>query len=104
MERARSEQVSAAAAAARPSLGLTAVAAWLVPGAGHALQGQFGKALVFFLVLVGMFAIGIGFGGRLFAWQLSDILVGLAAVAEWLIGLPRIIGAFAGIGQGQVTA
>lgn len=80
------------------------IAAWLVPGAGHFLQGRFRKALVFFVVLLGMFVIGLGFGGRLFPMQPSEPLVLLAAVAEWVIGLPRIIAGIAGAGHGEVTA
>ena len=95
---------TAVATGSRPSVGVTAVVAWLVPGGGHALQGQFGKAAVFFSVLIGMFLIGLGCGGRLFAVQFSDILVGLAAVSEWMVGAPRAIGLFAGLGPGNVVA
>jgi hypothetical protein len=78
--------------------------AWLVPGAAHALLGQSRKALIFFVVLTGMFAIGLAFGGRLFAFQISDPLVLLAGIAEWGLGLPRAVAALAGAGQGEVTA
>jgi hypothetical protein len=95
---------TAVATGSRPGVGVTAVVAWLLPGGGHALQGQLGKAAVFFGVLVGMFVIGLACGGRLFAVQFSDILVGLAAVSEWMIGLPRVLGYFGGLGAGNVVA
>jgi hypothetical protein len=81
-----------------------AIGAWLVPGAGHVLQGRTQKAAIFFVTLVTMFVIGIASGGRLFPLHLSDPLVFLEAVAEWMLGLPRIVAGFAGLGAGDVTA
>ena len=71
----------------------TAIAAWLIPGAGHFLAGQTRKAVIFFVVLSFMFVLGLSFSGELFAFDLSDPLVFLAAVAQWAIGLPRILAA-----------
>jgi|SRR6186997_480062 Family of unknown function (DUF6677) len=93
-----------ALASVRPSAALTFVAAWLVPGAGHFLQGQLRKAVILFVVLTAMFAIGLGFAGRLFPFQVTEPLVFLAALAEWAIGVPRMIGAFTGAGRGDVVA
>jgi hypothetical protein len=80
------------------------VAAWLVPGAGHLLQGQPRKALVFALALFLMFALGLAFGGRLFPVQLGEPLVFLAALAEWAVLLPRLAASVAGWGRGDVVA
>jgi hypothetical protein len=81
----------------------TAVAAWLVPGAGHFLKGQTQKAIVFFVVLSAMFLLGFAFSGELFSFDLSDPLVFLAALAQWALGLPRVLAAVAGGGHGTVT-
>jgi len=81
-----------------------AIAAWLVPGAAHLLQGQTRKAIMFFVTLVAMFVIGIAAGGRLFPLDPSDPLVFLEAMAEWLIGLPRVVAGMGGYGEGRVTA
>lgn len=43
-----------------------AFAAWIVPGAGHFLQGRWVRGLVISGVVCGMFAIGLLFGGHLF--------------------------------------
>jgi hypothetical protein len=90
--------------AGRLSPAAAVVVAWLVPGAAHLLLGQARKALVFFVVLLAMFGIGLGFGGRLFPFQLSDPLVFLAAAAEWALGLPRVVAAFLDAGQGNVVS
>ena len=78
------------------------LAAWLVPGAGHLLQGRMPQAIVLFITLAAMFVIGVAFGGRLFPLAPGDPLVFLAALGQWALGLPRLIGALAGYGEGEV--
>ena len=80
------------------------VLAWLIPGAAHVVLGQPRKGVVFFAVLTAMFLIGCAFDGRLFPFQSSEWLVFLAAVAQWGVGLPRMIGGAIGLGTGDVTA
>lgn len=80
------------------------VLAWLVPGAGHLLAGQVRKGLIFFGILGLMTVLGLVFGGRLFPFQVSEPLVFLAAAAQWALGLPRLLAAFAGAGAGDVVA
>lgn len=80
------------------------VLAWLIPGAGHVLVGEARRGLVFFVTLTAMYAIGIGFGGRLFPFQFSEWLVLLAGLAQWGLGLPRLIASIAGAGAGEVVA
>jgi len=93
-----------ATVAARPGVAATVVAAWLVPGAGHFVQGQAQKAIVFAVTLLLMFVIGLAFGGRLFALQVADPLVFLAAVAEWALLAPRAVAWVLGLGAGDVVA
>ena len=80
------------------------VAAWLVPGLGHALYGKPRKAIVLLVVLTAMFAAGLAFSGRVFPFGGSEPLVWLAAAAQWGLGLPRLFAAIAGWGPGVVTA
>jgi hypothetical protein len=80
------------------------LAAWLVPGLGHALYGKPRKAIVLLVVLTLMFACGLAFSGRLFPFGGSEPLVWLAAAAQWGLGLPRLTAAIAGWGTGVVTA
>lgn len=87
----------------RPNPLVVGVAAWIVPGAGHALTGQLRKAVAFFVTLLAMFAVGIACGGRLFPLDPGDPLVLLEGAAEWALGLPRIVAALAGAGQGDVV-
>ena len=77
---------------------------WLVPGAGHFVQGRHQKGIVFLVALPLMFAAGLWLDGRLFPFVLSEPLVGLAAIANLGIGLPYLVASALGLGQGVVTA
>jgi hypothetical protein len=80
------------------------VVSWLVPGAGHLIQGRRQKGLVFLIAIPAMFAIGIALKGRIFPFMFSDPLVGLAAIAQFGMGVPYFIAKALGLGPGIVTA
>ena len=80
------------------------LAAWLVPGGGHFWLGRRVKALIFFAALVVMFGLGLVLQGRLFPFEFSQPLVGLAALADIGVGLPYFLAWSIGWGQGQVVA
>jgi hypothetical protein len=88
----------------RPSVWMTCALAWVFPGGGHALQGHTGKALVFGVTLLPMFAIGLWLGGRLFPFEATEPLVFLAAGAQWMMGGVRLLAAVADAGRGDVIA
>jgi hypothetical protein len=91
--------------AAEPGVlaGVCAVA-WLVPGAGHLWLGRRQKGLVFLLALPLMFLIGLWLDGRIFPFDFSEPLVGLAAVADIGIGLPWFLARMSEAGAGVVTS
>jgi hypothetical protein len=78
--------------------------AWLIPGAGHLLQGRRQKGIVFLLALPLMFATGLWLEGRLFPLEMSDPLVFLGAIANRGIGLPFFVARIIDAGLGTVTA
>lgn len=88
----------------RPGNAVTCLAAWVVPGAGHVLQGQAGKALVFALTLLPMYAIGLYLGGRLFPFEGGEPLVWLAGAAQWMLASARLLAALFGAGAGDMVA
>lgn len=79
------------------------LAAWLIPGLGHALYGKPKKAIILLVVLTLMFGGGLAFGGRVFAFGGPELLTWLAAAAEWGVGAPRIAASLGGWGAGTVT-
>ena len=80
------------------------VVSWLVPGAGHLMQGRRQKGLIFLIALPAMFAIGLFLDGRLFPFVFSEPLVGLAAIANLGMGVPYFIAKALSLGKGVVTA
>ena len=80
------------------------VLSWLVPGAGHLVQGRRQKGATFLLTLPAMFAVGLALGGRLFPFVFTEPLVGLAALANVGMGVPYFIASVLDLGQGVVTA
>src|SRR5262245_3297033 len=69
---------------------LVAVLAWAVPGGGHLLLRRRQKGVTFLIALSLMFATGLWLEGRIFplAFDLTQPLVGLAAIADLGIGIP----------------
>jgi len=51
-----------------------------------------------------MFAIGLALDGRLFPFDFTEPLVGLAALATLATGVPYFVASAFGLGQGVVTA
>ncbi len=88
----------------RPSVALTCVLAWVFPGAGHMLQGQAGKALIFGAAPLPMYVLGLWFGGRLFPFEGSEPLVWLAGLAQWMMGAVRLLAGLIDAGRGDVVA
>lgn len=83
---------------------LISIVALLVPGAGHLWQGRTQKGIVFLIAIPLMFAVGLALQGRLFPFELSQPLVGLAAVASLGNGVPYFVASLLGLGKGVVTA
>jgi hypothetical protein len=82
---------------------LAVVASWLVPGAGHLVLGQFGRALLFFVTITGSFCLGLAIDARLYwptpdptsalhydliscLWFFSQIGSGLCYIGSYVLG------------------
>jgi hypothetical protein len=83
---------------------LVCVLSWLVPGAGHLIQGRRDKGLVFLVAVPLMFGFGLWLQGRLFPFEWSDPLVFLGAIADRGVGLPYALAYFFDAGIGNVVA
>lgn len=83
---------------------LLCLASWAVPGAGHLWLGRRQKGIIFLVALPLMFAIGLALRGRLFPFDFSEPLVGLAALADLGIGVAYVIANALGFGVGDVRA
>jgi hypothetical protein len=83
---------------------LLCLAAWAIPGAGHLWLGRRMKGIIFLVALPLMFTIGLILEGRIFSFQLSELLVAVIAVAEFGIGIPYFLAGAFGAGSGRVLA
>ena len=83
---------------------LLCAAAWAVPGAGHLWLGRRIRGLLFLAALTSMFAVGLAAKGRLFPFDFTEPLVGLAAFADLGIGLPYLAAGALSQGAGEVRA
>lgn len=83
---------------------LLCLASWAIPGAGHLWLGRRAKGLIFLVALPLMFTVGLVLRGRLFPFDLSEPLVGLAALADLGVGLTYFVANTLGYGAGDVRA
>ena len=83
---------------------LLCLASWVIPGAGHLWLGRRSKGLVFLIALPLMFVLGLALQGRLFPFDLTEPLVGLAALADLGIGAIYFAARALGYGAGEVRA
>ena len=67
-------------------------------------MGRRQKGIVFLLALTAMFAMGLSLHGRVFPFEFSEPLVGLAAIADFLAGAPWVLTRLLEAGGGLVTA
>jgi uncharacterized protein DUF6677 len=82
----------------------TVIFAWLVPGAGHLYLGRRGKALLFFLAIGALFALGVAMDSRLeMTLTLDDLLASLFSLAQMAVGLPYFVARTLGY-QGEVRS
>jgi hypothetical protein len=80
------------------------ILAWLVPGLGHLLLGRRQRALVFMVVIVVAFVVGIVLQGELILPRTGDPLSYLAFVANLGNGALFLGAKLTGLGAGVVTA
>ena len=78
--------------------------AWAIPGAGHLWLGRRQKGVVFLLALPVMFALGLWLEGALAPFDPTQPLVLLAGFAALGNGVPYVLAAIAGLGDGRVVA
>ena len=84
---------------------LPLIAGWLVPGAGHFLQGKWTRGALLAISILGMFVTGLAMGGKLYS-NCHDILGLLGFVGDLGNGLLFLIARLAGLGANdvQITA
>jgi hypothetical protein len=88
--------------ASRVSPTTALIAGWLVPGAGHLLLGKWIRAALLMASIVGMFAIGIALGGKIYSPNTGEPLEMLGFAGDLGTGVLYGIGRLLGWGQAPV--
>lgn len=83
---------------------IACIAAYFVPGLGHALLRKWDRAIVFFSCIIIMFVSGLYLDGRLFNPDFGDLFSILKFVADAGSGLFYWIPWMQGLGIGDPTA
>ena len=76
---------------------LVLVAGWLVPGAGHFLQGKWIRGTLLAVSIVSMFALGLAMQGKIYT-SVQEILDMLCVAGDLGSGLLYVVGRMAGWG------
>lgn len=61
---------------------LPAALGWILPGGGHFAQGKWGRGLLLFSSVMGMFLCGMAMRGKLYSYNPADIVDTLAWLAD----------------------
>jgi hypothetical protein len=78
-----SEVVKSERSTGSAALGISAaVAGWAIPGLGHLLLRQWGKALVYFLCIGGLACAGLAMRGGVFGMESADMFDRLGFFAD----------------------
>ncbi len=78
------------------------VLGWLVPGLGHIVQKKIARGLTFLVCILGMTALGMAMGGKIYPFQTENPLTILAFFADIGNGLLYILSRFASLGLGDL--
>ncbi len=77
------------------------VAAWLIPGSGHFLQGRKGRALIFFASILSMFVLGLLMNGEFFTLHAPSMLRKLGFLGQMCVGVAMPSALFFGYSGGN---
>jgi len=82
---------------------VTCFVAWLIPGAGHLLLGKWRRAVLFFVGVILLFALGLYQQGVLFGFT-PGLFGFLKFFADICIGAPYLLGRMLDWGSGDIRA
>lgn len=77
------------------------LAAWLIPGSGHFLLGRKGRALILFVSILTMFALGLLMRGQFFSLHAPSLLRKLGFLGQMCVGVAMPSALFFGYSGGS---
>jgi hypothetical protein len=89
--------------AASPTMAVVAPAVgWLIPGAGHIIQGRWVRGLLLMISVVCMFFLGLMMQGKIYAFNTGDLLDMLGFVGDLGSGALYIVSRALDQGSGAI--
>lgn len=79
------------------------IAGWIIPGAGHLVVRKPIRALLLFIAIVGMFAVGLALHGKIYAPNTGDLLDILGFVGQLGSGILFLLAHLLDWGYPSVT-
>jgi hypothetical protein len=77
---------------------------WFLPGLGHVLLKKYVRAVIFFVCISAMTALGLLMGGKVYAFQTENPLTILAFFSEIGNGAFYLLARFLEFGGGDLTS
>ncbi|HTU50612.1 MAG TPA: DUF6677 family protein [Acidobacteriaceae bacterium] len=82
--------------------GLILLAGWMIPGLGHFMQGKWIRAVLLFVSITCMFALGLAMHGKIYSANTGDLLETLGFIGNLGNGILYVLSVFFGWGQNVV--
>jgi hypothetical protein len=76
---------------------------WIIPGAGHLIQRRWGRGLLLMLSVVVLFVLGILMEGKVYAFNVGDVLDILGFIGDLGAGGLYIVSRALDIGRGAIS-
>ncbi|MFA9452863.1 MAG: DUF6677 family protein [Candidatus Aminicenantaceae bacterium] len=77
---------------------------WFIPGLGHALQKKYTRAVIFFVSIAAMTALGMFMGGKIYSFQTENPITILAFFSEIGNGCCYLLSKIFGFGLGDLQS
>jgi hypothetical protein len=106
MARTETKAVAQKEAPAQPVTAMTVlvpIVAWLIPGAGHLIQRRWGRGALLMVSVVAMFVLGMLMEGKVYAFNVGDILDILGFIGDLGAGGLYIITRAMDWGRGAIN-
>lgn len=85
------------------TISVACILAWLMPGGGHLYLRKWRRAVIFFVIVILLFVLGLWMNGRLFSLE-SGFFGFLRFFANAAVGLPYLVGKILGWGVGDIRS
>ena len=102
MANAQNTAAKAGTTASNPMAVIAPLAGWLLPGLGHFIQRKWFRGLLLMLAVFIMFFAGLGMQGKVYAFNLGDLLDILGFVGDLGSGLLYFIARSLDWGAGNI--